>query len=110
MGRLRRLVEVDSDQVLVGDLILVEVLQGARDEAHAGAIERRLTRFPVAPLLGPGLAVEAARNYRTLRGMGVTIRKTIDVVIGSFCIARGHALLHDDRDFEAMTRLGLRVA
>ena len=56
------------------------------------------------------LAVQAARNYRTLRGKGITIRKTVDLIIGTFCIERHHALLHDDRDFEPMRiHLGLQV-
>lgn len=95
----------------MGDLILLEVLQGARDEGHAARIEGNLRRFQVVPMLDDKLAVQAARNYRMLRGIGITIRKTIDVVIGTFCIADGHSLLHDDRDFDPMVRhLGLQVA
>src|SRR5947209_17765803 len=85
--------------LLVGDLILLEVLQGARDEAHAARIERNLRRYPVAPMLDDAIAVQAARNYRLLRTRGVTVRKTVDMIIGTFCIVGGHALLHDDRDF-----------
>ncbi|MBV9521584.1 MAG: PIN domain nuclease [Alphaproteobacteria bacterium] len=97
--------------LLIGDLILLEVLQGARDDADAARIERNLRRFLIVPLLDNDLAVRAARNYRTLRGLGVTIRKTADIVIGTYCIERGHALLHDDRDFAPMERhLGLRIA
>jgi len=56
------------------------------------------------------LAIQAARNYRLLRGRGITIRKTIDMVIATFCLAGGHMLLHADRDFDPMeTHLGLRV-
>jgi predicted nucleic acid-binding protein len=97
--------------LLVGDLILLEVLQGARDEAHAARIEHSLRRYVVVPLLDDALASRAARNCRHLRGMGVTLRKTADLVIGTYCIERGHALLHDDRDFDPMHKhLGLRVA
>ena len=61
-------------------------------------------------LCSPELAVRAAANYRFLRIRGITIRKTIDIMIGTFCIERGHALLHSDRDFEPMVRLlGLRT-
>jgi len=96
--------------LLIGDLILLEVLQGARTGAHATRMERALRQFTVVPLLGADLASKAARNYRKLRGLGVTIRKTADLIIGTFCIERGHALLHADRDFEPMqTHLGLRV-
>jgi predicted nucleic acid-binding protein len=108
--RLRDIVDAADDQVLVGDLILLEVLQGARDEAHAARIERNLRRYPIAPMLGDAIAVQAARNYRVLRSRGVTVRRTIDMIIGTFCVAGGHALLHDDRDFEPMAaHLGLRM-
>jgi predicted nucleic acid-binding protein len=85
-------------------------LQGARDDAHAARIEREMWRFPIAAMSSAVLAVDAARFYRQLRDRGVTVRKTIDIIIGGFCIANGHALLHDDRDFDAMQRyLGLQV-
>lgn len=109
---VRRLRALDhaGDPVLVGDLIMLKVLQGARDEEHAGRIERALRQFPVAAMLDAELAVRAARNARRLRGLGVTVRNTIDIIIGTFCIERGHVLLHDDRDFMPMaTHLGLRV-
>jgi len=108
--RLRALVAEDDDQVLIGDLILLEVLQGARDDAHAARIERALRAFAIAPMLDPTIAVQAARNYRLLRARGITVRKTIDMIIGTFCLLGGHALLHDDRDFDPMAEhLGLRI-
>jgi predicted nucleic acid-binding protein len=108
-AKLRTLVALEP--LLIGDLILLEVLQGARNEAHAARIERDLRRYAVVPLLDADLASQVARNYRMLRGLGVTIRKTADLIIGTYCIERGHTLLHDDRDFAAMEQhLGLRVA
>src|SRR5580692_4632097 len=102
---------VTTEPILVGDLILLEVLQGARDELAAARIERGLRRFEVVPLLDADLAPRAARNYRRLRDMGITIRKTNDIIIGTFCIERGYSLLHDDRDFVAMEEhLGLVAA
>ena len=102
---------VTSEPILVGDLILLEVLQGARDELAAARIERGLRRFEVVPLLDVDLAPRAARNYRRLRDMGITIRKTNDIIIGTFCIERRCSLLHDDRDFVAMEKhLGLVAA
>jgi hypothetical protein len=99
------------EPILVGDIILLEVLQGARDEAHATRIERGLRRFDVVPLLDADLARQAARNYRKLRDLGVTIRKTADIIIGTFCIEYRCSLLHDDRDFLAMEEhLGLVAA
>ncbi len=59
---------------------------------------------------GEALAVAAANNYRLLRSRGITIRKTIDCLIATFCIAEGHILLHDDRDFDLFEdHLGLQV-
>jgi len=99
------------EPLLVGDLILLELLEGARDDAHARDIERGLRRYTVVPLLDPDLALRAARNYRKLRELGITIRKTADIIIGTFCIEHRHALLHEDRNFAPMEEhLGLLVA
>ena len=98
------------EPLLIGDLILLEVLQGARNEAHAARIEGALRQYAIAPLLGGDLASKAARNYRRLREFGITIRKTADIIIGTFCIEHRHTLLHDDRDFASMqAHLGLKV-
>ena len=102
---------VGDELVLLGDLILLEVLQGARSEADAIRLERLLRAFDIEPMVDRVIATEAARNFRTLRSLGVTIRRQIDLLIGTFCIAHGHELLHADRDFEPMARhLGLLVA
>ena len=107
--RLREL--VPAGPLLMGDLILCEVLQGFDSEAEARLVERSLSRFETVALSNPDLAVRAATNYRLLRRQGITIRKTIDLIIGTFCIERGHALLHSDRDFAPMERyLGLQTA
>jgi len=99
------------EPLLIGDLILLEVLQRARDEVHAARIERGLRRYAVVPLLDADLAARAARNYRKLRERGITIRKTADLIIGTFCIEHRHSLLHDDRDFAPMEQhLGLTIA
>ncbi|WP_158812785.1 PIN domain nuclease [Methylocapsa sp. S129] len=101
----------DPDEVLVGDVVLLEVLQGARDDARADQLEKWLRRFPIVRMLDEELAARAARNYRLLRKRGVTIRKTIDVIVGTFCLEHDHILLHADRDFDGMAmHLGLRVA
>lgn len=106
-----KLVEAAAQEpLLIGDLILLEVLQGARNEADAARIERALRQYAIVPLLGIDLASRAARNYRRLRDLGITIRKTADIIIGTFCIEYRHALLHDDRDFAPMQKhLGLKV-
>lgn len=98
------------EPLIVGDLVMAEVLQGARDEPHAARIERDLRRNVVMPMVGDALAAKAARNYRAMRQAGATVRKTIDVLIGTFCIERGYPLLHADHDFDPMERLlGLSV-
>lgn len=98
------------EPLLVGDLILLEILQGAQDDLHAARLERDLRRYQLVTLLDDTLAAQAARNYRALRARGITVRKTADIIIGTFCIERGHVLLHDDRDFEPMQRhLGLKA-
>lgn len=98
-----------TSEILVGDLILTEVLQGARDDKHATTIETLMSAFPIVPLLGPSLAPRAAANYRLLRQRGITARKTADVIIATYCIEHGHVLLHQDRDFDPMVEhCGLR--
>jgi hypothetical protein len=108
---VRTLRTIDEPQdIIVGDLVLLEVLQGARNEHHAAIIEQNLRQFRIESMLGMELAVQAARNFRLIRERGVTIRKTVDLIIGTFCIMHGHVLLHTDRDFQPMVdHLGLRV-
>jgi predicted nucleic acid-binding protein len=99
-----------QEPIVVGDLVMLEILQGMSDEGRAGKVERLLRDFIVVRMLDDGLAVRAARHYRTLRARGITIRKTIDMVIGTYCLEHGLPLLHDDRDFDPMERhLGLVV-
>ena len=100
----------NPSDIIVGDIILLECLQGARDEGHAAQLEAALRAFQIEVMLGDQPAVEAARLYRALRALGQTPRKTIDVIIGAFCIRRDYQLLHQDRDFEPMSaHLGLRA-
>ena len=88
--RLREL--IPARPLLVGELILCEVLLGLRSEREARLVERALRRFATVSLLDPDLAVKAATNYRSLRAKGITIRKTVDLIIGTYCIERGHVL------------------
>jgi hypothetical protein len=97
-------------RIAVGDLILTEVLQGFRDEAEFVAARKFLTRFRTVELGGKEIAIQAAKNHRILRGIGITIRKTMDTLIATRCIEDGHELLYDDRDFDPFVKhLGLRV-
>jgi len=95
---------------VVGDLILAEVLQGFKDDRGFNEARRLLGRLEQVTLGGEELAVEAARNFRKLRGRGITVRGTIDVIIATRCLVDGMRLLHSDRDFDTFeAHLGLRV-
>lgn len=96
------------EEIVVGDLMLCEVLQGLKDERAARSVEALLRRFDIVPMGGDKIAVSAARNFRTLRRKGITVRTTIDLLIGTWCIENRAALLHNDNDFRPMARhLGL---
>jgi predicted nucleic acid-binding protein len=102
---------ITREEVLIGDLVLLELLQGARDDRHARFLEGYLQRFEVVEMLNAEIAREAARNFRLLRSHGRTIRKTVDMIIATYCIINGFALLQSDRDFAPMAEhLGLRLA
>ena len=88
--------------ILIGDLILAEVLQGFKSDKDYETAKELLDALQFRQIGGYDVAIQSAQNYRTLRKAGVTIRKTIDVIIGTFCIMRGVSLLHDDRDFDPM--------
>jgi predicted nucleic acid-binding protein len=97
--------------LLTGDLILAEVLRGFRDDHHMGQARRALLGLPHADMVGQEVALATAQSHRLLRQRGITIRKTIDVMLATFCIGNGHVLLHADRDFEPMIEHpGLRTA
>jgi hypothetical protein len=92
------------------DLMVCEILQGFSTDAEAARVARYLRRFEIIETGGIHLAEAAARNYRIFRGHGRTIRKTIDCLIATVCLERGHALLHCDRDFDAFEQfLDLQV-
>jgi predicted nucleic acid-binding protein len=93
-----------ADEILVGDIVLTEVLQGARDEAHAARLEADLRQFPIVAMVGGDLATKAARHYRRLRAVGFTMNKLADLFIGTFCIEHGYQLLQCDADFEPMAK------
>ena len=100
-----------DEPLALGDLILTEVLQGFSDEATFGKVRGLLTSLTIVDLGGAEIAIQAARNFRLLRSVGVTIRKTIDTIIATRCILSRYTLLHNDKDFDAFRKhLGLRVA
>ena len=100
-----------SEPLAVGDLVLTEVLQGFNSERDFNQARRLLTALDVVEIGGREIAIQAARHFRTLRLLGVTVRKTIDTLIATFCIEKNYALLYSDRDFEPFVeRLGMRSA
>ena len=99
------------EPVAVGDLILTEVLQGFRSDAGYRMARDLLSGLTIFEMLGEQQAVRAAQHYRSLRKRGITVRKTSDIIIGSFCIETGIPLLFADRDFVVMVdHLNLRSA
>jgi hypothetical protein len=97
-----------SEEIAIGDLMMCEILQGMDSERSAREVESLLRRFEIVPMVGEAIAVAAARNFRHLRRRGITVRKTIDLIIGTWCIENRRPLLHNDRDFRPMARyLGL---
>lgn len=95
------------EEIVLGDLILSEILQGARD-ADVPKIEAALVAYRVLPLVGSANARQSAAFYRHLRSEGITVRKTIDVLIATWCIQNNVPLLHADGDFRWFARFGLR--
>ena len=89
-----------KEPVGLGDLVLIEVLQGFRRDQDYNTVKGLLTSLTVFTLGGQDIAIKSADNFRLLRKNGVTVRKTIDVLIASFCIGKNLPLLHSDKDFE----------
>ena len=102
--------EMGRQRLGLTDLILCEVLRGVRGERRFADVCRELLKYEIFTTGGTGLAIAAARNHRTLRAKGYTVRRTIDCLIATFCLSNGHNLLHNDRDFDSFEQaLGLRV-
>ena len=96
---------------MIGDNILTEVLQGFKEDKEYETAKRLLTALPIVQLSNDVRAIQAAENYRTLRKKGITIRKTIDTIIATYCIEKNAELLFTDRDFIPFVKhLGLKSA
>jgi len=103
LGRL-----LGEQLLLIGDLIIAEVLQGCPTEFEFNSVKRLFMNLEIVEIGGVDIAIQSARNYRYLRSLGITVRKTIDVLIATCCIENGYSLLHNDRDFEPFVlHLGL---
>jgi predicted nucleic acid-binding protein len=89
-----------KEPIGIGDLVLIEVLQGFKHDKHSDTAKESLTSLKVFTLGGQEIAIKSADNFRLLRKRGITVRKTIDVLIATFCIEKKLDLLHSDKDFE----------
>ena len=98
------------EPIIMGDIILAEVLQGFQNETDFKTAKKILLEIPFMDMIGQELAIKSAMNDRVLRQKGITIRKTIDVMIGTFCIHNDFVLLHNDKDFDPVeNHLKLKV-
>jgi predicted nucleic acid-binding protein len=101
---------VGDELIIVGDIVLTEVLQGFRRDKDFNKAKELLDCFIFREMLGMEIAVESAKNYRILRKKGVAVRKTIDVIIATFCIENYLPLLHSEKGFKIMEKhLALKV-
>jgi len=99
------------EPIVIGDLVLAEVLQGFKSDRDFNQAKKLLTSLVMVEMLGQEIAIQSARNFRSLRDRGITVRKTIDTIIATYCIENDLALLHSDRDFDAFVEhLSLRSA
>lgn len=99
---------IEQENILVGDFIWLEVLQGFRDDKEFEIAKSTLEIYQACDLLGDKIAIKAVEKYRTLRKIGITIRKPIDCVIATYCIENKIALLYSARDFDQFVEhLGL---
>ncbi len=102
--------QLSKERLGLIDLILCEVLQGITTDSQFDAVQEQLLELEVFETGTVELAIEAALNYRRLRTAGRTVRKTIDSLIATYCLLEGHALLHNDRDYDSFEDvLGLKV-
>jgi predicted nucleic acid-binding protein len=99
-----------KELVVIGDYVLTEVLQGFRSDKEYQKAKTILLTFPCFDIGGKEIAIQSAKNYRIIRKKCVTIRKTIDTFIATFCIENNFTLLHNDKDFEPFVKyLKLKV-
>jgi predicted nucleic acid-binding protein len=102
--------ELLHNQVITGDLLIAEFLQGFREDKDFEAAKEIVDSLIYVDMLGKDIAIKAATNFRLLRKKGITVRKTVDMIIGTFCIEHELPLLHNDRDFEPMEKyMGLHI-
>jgi predicted nucleic acid-binding protein len=100
---------LSSEQIIMGDIILSEVLQGFRKDSDFNKAKEALDFLECYSISNKKIAIKSAKNFRSLRKKGITVRKTTDMLIGTFCIENNIPLLHNDKDFTPLEKLGLLV-
>ena len=102
--------DLQNNRIVIGDLIIAELLQGFKNEKEYNLAKNLIEHLEYRDFVGKEIAIQTAENYRYLRKKGITVRKTIDVIIATFCIENNYQLIHNDRDFDVMEKyLGLKV-
>ena len=101
---------IQNNIIITGDLIITEFLQGFKNDKDYSTAKKIMESLEYRDLVGKKIALKAAQNFRSLRSKGITVRKTIDVIIATFCIENNFPLIHNDRDFDPIEKyLGLVV-
>jgi len=102
--------QLQTNRIIIGDLIIIELLQGFKTKKEYDQARKLIEKLEYRDLVGRTIALQSAENFRILRSKGITVRKTIDVIIATFCIENGFQIIHNDRDFDPMEKyLGLKV-
>ena len=102
--------DLDTNRIIIGDLIITELLQGFKSDKEYNTARSIIENLEYRDFVGKEIAIKAADNYRYLRKKGITVRKTIDVIIATFCIENGYQLIHNDKDFDPLEEhLDLKV-
>ena len=91
-----------EEQLGVLDVVRLELLAGAADEARAANLNRFLARFEPVPLWSPADHEVAASLYRAAGRGGHTVRSLIDCAIAAAALRVGAAVLARDRDYEVL--------
>jgi|SRR6056297_1069020 len=102
--------DLETHIIIIGDLIIAELLQGFKTDKEYNTAKKIIEKFEYRDFVGKEIAMKTADNYRYLRKNGITVRKTIDVIIATFCIENEYQLIHNDKDFDPLEEhLGLKV-
>jgi predicted nucleic acid-binding protein len=102
--------QLQTNRIIIGDLIIIELLQGFKTKKEYDQARKLIEKLEYRDLVGRTIALKSAENFRILRSKGITVRKTIDVIISTFCIENGFQIIHNDSDFDPMEKyLGLKV-